>query len=220
MRPHKRNALTLEMFSALADRLEAAQDDVSVRVVVLCGAGGHYTAGHDLEDFTRWPQHPGDPVPRALHALASLSKPVVIAVHGVAMGFGATSLLHADWSVGSADARLRLPFVELGIGPEAGSSLLLASAVGGGRARGWLMRGHEFSGADAHAAGLIHELAPTAEVQARALARADELAAQDALALRDMKRLMRPASAVLHAAIDEEIAAINASLARRPVRFR
>lgn len=110
MRPHKRNALTLEMFSALADRLEAAQDDVSVRVVVLCGAGGHYTAGHDLEDFTRWPQHPGDPVPRALHALASLSKPVVIAVHGVAMGFGATSLLHADWSVGSADARLRLPF--------------------------------------------------------------------------------------------------------------
>lgn len=214
-RPEKRNAIDLPMFDALAHGLACADADDTVRAVLLCGAGDGYTAGHDLQAFTQWPQTPGDPVPRFLHALAALGKPLVIAVQGWAVGIGATSLLHADWVVAEPGAALRLPFVDLNIAPEAGSSLLLARAVGTLRARQLLLSGAPVSAQQAHTWGLVTELAPPGLLHSTAIARARELAAKPAAACRRIKHWLA-ADAEVHARIDDEIDAINkAVLARR-----
>lgn len=216
-RPEKLNALTLPMFDLLANALDQASVDSSIRAVLISGAGLHFTAGHDLKEFDKWPQTPRDPVPRAMKALASCPKPVIMAVRGVAMGFGATALLHSDWCVATADARLRFPFIDLGIGPEAASTLLLSRAVGELRARGLMLRGTEFSGADAHAIGLISEIVSSADLLRIAELRAVELAGKGAHAAQAIKRSFQPSLEQLLQAIGREVDDINSALQlRRP----
>ena len=215
-RTARRNALTLPMFAALAATLEAADADPDVRAVMLSGAGAGFTAGHDLDAFAEWPQESGDPVPAFLHALARLDKPLVVAVHGDAVGIGATLLLHADWVCCTPGARLRFPFVDLGIGPEAGSSALLPRVVGLARARRLLLGGEAFSGSQAHDWGLVTELTEPDELPATAAGRARALADKPADAFRGIKRLLaRTPDADIAPRIDEEVEFINRSLAAR-----
>lgn len=214
-RSKKRNAINFTMFESLADALTNADTDERVRAVLLCGAGDDFCAGHDLEAFAQWPQAPGDPVPRFLHALAGLRKPLVVAVQGWAVGIGATALLHADWVIASPECCLRFPFIDLGIAPEAGSSLLLARAVGSLRARQLLLEGSAIDAATAHAWGLVTELAAVDQLRASAVTRSKALAAKSPAGFGRIKDWLA-SDVQLHDRIDEEIAAINhAVLARR-----
>lgn len=213
-RTSKRNALTMTMFSALAESLALAQADEAVRAITLSGLGPNFCAGHDLSAFDSWPQGPGDPVPRFLHALADVRKPLLVGVHGSAAGIGVTMLLHAYWVIAPSDAVMKLPFVDLGIVPEAGSSLLLARAIGALRARRLLLGGDAFTGQQAHDWGLVSELAPANELATCLQHRALALAAKDTKVYGRIKALLVPAGE-LRARIDEEIDLINTCVAER-----
>jgi len=213
-RMSKRNAIDMPMFDLLARAFTTANVDDAVRAVLLCGAGDGFCAGHDLSAFDQWPQSPGDPVPRFLHALAALRKPLVIAVQGWAVGIGATSLLHADWVIAAPRASLRFPFLDLGISPEAGSSLLLARAVGSLRARRLLLSAESIDGETAQAWGLVTELQPAEALRAAAVQRAKLLAAKPSPLFKRVKDWLS-LETDLHARIDEEIAIINQAVAER-----
>jgi len=212
-RQEKRNAITLPMFRALAEslRLADARDDVSC--ILVTGAGDNFCAGHDLDSFREWPQAPHDPVPTFLHTIADVRKPVVIAVHGSAIGIAVTWLLHADWVVTSADTTFRLPFIDLGIAPEAASTMLLKDAVGLPRAKRLLLGGEKFTGVEAFGWGLVAEVVESEDVTAAGWRRARFLAAKNPLVLRQIKDWLHPAQA-FHQRIDEEVAAINAAVLR------
>ena len=213
-RPEKRNALTMPMFKAITEALKDADQRDDVRCIVVTGNGGVFCAGHDLKAFEEWPQRPHDPVPTFLHAITEVRKPVVIAAHGSAAGIGVTWLLHADWAVTSAETTFKLPFVDLGIAPEAASTLLLARAVGLPRAKRLLFGGETFTGAEAYQWGLVAELAAHAEVSARAFERATHFASKDPVILRRIKDWLHPTNECLER-IDQEVAEINEAVVRK-----
>lgn len=192
-RPEKRNALTQAMYAGLADGLDAAALDPSVRVVVIAGSGGHFTAGNDLGDFLAEP--PRDcserPVGRFLRTIANFPKPLIAAVEGVAVGVGTTMLLHCDLVYADDTARLQLVFVNLGLVPEAASSLLLPRMIGNARASELLMFGEVFSAADAERYGIVSRMVPAGQLAALVAERAATLAAKPAGALRSTKHLLR-----------------------------
>ena len=193
-RPAKKNAITTGMYAAMADALETFGSDDAVRIVTLRG-GDDFTAGNDLQDFIE-ASAAGDAaafvaVIRFLERLCDFGKPVVAAVRGNAVGIGTTMLLHADIVVAGVSARFRLPFAQLGLVPEAGSSLLLPLTVGRMRAA-WLLLAGEFVGAqEALAMGLITKVVDDDRVDETADAIAARLAELPATALRETKRLMR-----------------------------
>lgn len=204
-RPEKRNAITAAMYAALAEALAAADADPAVRVVVLTGAGDAFTAGNDLKDFAENP--PTDhtaPVFRFMSALARFQKPVVAAVNGVAVGIGTTLLLHVDTAVAGDGAKFALPFVNLALVPEFGSSLLLPRFVGVRKAQELLMTGEAFDAAAALAMGLVGAVVPADQVAARARDIALELATKPPAALRATKALLRGDQAAIEAAIAAE----------------
>lgn len=213
-RMSKRNAIDMPMFDLLARAFTTANVDDSVRAVLLCGAGDGFCAGHDLSAFDQWPQSPDDPVPRFLHALAALRKPLIIAVQGWAVGIGATALLHADWVIAAPRASLRFPFLDLGISPEAGSSLLLARAVGSLRARRLLLSAEPIDGETAQAWGLVTELQPAEVLRAAAVQRAKLLAAKPSPMFKRVKDWLSLETDLL-ARIDEEIEIINQAVVER-----
>ena len=200
-RPAKKNALTRAMYATLADTLGSAADDPAVRAVVLNGRGGVFTAGNDLGDFLMDPPSgPDSPVFRFLRAASTFPKPLVAAVEGPAVGIGTTVLLHCDLAYAAPDARFKMPFVDLGLVPEAASSLLLPRVAGPMRAAEWLLFGEAFSAEAACAAGLVNEV--VADPVAHALSRARTLAAKPPEAVRLTKALLRRADA---AAVQETI---------------
>ena len=191
-RPEKKNALTLAMYEALTAALDAAREDRSVRVVVLSGSSGSFTAGNDLFDFLADPPTGEDsPVFGFLRAVSTFPKPILAAVEGPAVGIGTTVLLHCDLVYAAPSAVFRLPFVDLGLVPEAASSLLLPQSVGPKRAAELLLFGEAFSADDAFHFGLINAVVPGDELEARVLARAEALAAKPPAALRLSKALLR-----------------------------
>ena len=120
-RPEKKNAITVAMYAAMADALETAGGDPGVRVVLIHGARDCFTAGNDLKDFLERPPHSEDsPVSRFLRGISTFAKPLVAAVNGAAVGIGTTMLLHCDLVYAAPGARFQLPFVSLGLVPEAG----------------------------------------------------------------------------------------------------
>ncbi len=146
-RPERRNALTHAMYEALAAALDRATADDAVRVVLFHGIGGHFTAGNDLGEFAASP--PADtqsPVFRFLRGLVSHEKPLVAAVEGHAVGIGTTMLLHCDLAYAAPSAKFRMPFVDLALVPEGGSSLLLPRMLGMAKAGELLLLGEGFSG--------------------------------------------------------------------------
>src|SRR5690554_711905 len=209
-RPEKRNALTMPMFTAITEALRDADQRDDVFCIVVTGNGNVFCAGHDLKAFEEWPQQPQDPVPTFLHSIADVRKPLVIAAHGSAAGIGVTWLLHADWVVTSAEAKFKLPFIDLAIANEAASSILLQRAVGLPRAKRLIFGGETFSGSDAYHWGLVAELSPSDDVKACAFERAKFLASKDPMMLRRMKDWLHPSNEY-HRRIDEEVDEINRS---------
>lgn len=191
-RPARKNAITAEMYAALADALTLAEQDAGVRVIVLAGHVDAFTAGNDLEDFMQRPPAGDDaPVFRFLRAVSTFPKPIIGAVSGLAVGIGTTVLLHCDVVYASETARFSLPFVQLGLCPEAASSLLLSQVVGTRKATELLMFGEPFDAPQALAMGLINAVVPVAELEPAVKARASRLAALPAPALRATKMLMK-----------------------------
>jgi enoyl-CoA hydratase/carnithine racemase len=196
-RPEKKNALTSAMYAAMADALERAEREDAVRVVLIHGQPGLFTAGNDLADFLNGPGDPDRPVFRFLRGIAAAPKPLVAAVSGNAVGVGTTMLLHCDLVYAGASARFQLPFVNLGLCPEAASSLLLPRLVGHQRAAELLFFGEPFDAARARDIGLVNAIHADAELMDAALASARKLASQPAASLRATKMLMKKAHAAL-----------------------
>ena len=207
----KKNAITTAMYTRLAEELEAATADDSVRVAVIQGAVEIFTAGNDLADFLNNPpvSKPGAEVPpvvRFLNAIRDFPKPIVAAVAGPAVGIGTTLLLHCDLVYAGDNAAFSLPFVNLGLCPEAGASLLLPQIVGYQRAAEKLLFGEPFSAEDALDMGLVNRVLPPTEVNAYAQAQAAKLAAKPATSLRVTKALMRQSNTeALHAVMLAEL---------------
>ncbi len=203
-RPEKKNALTRDMYAALADALDGAVSDEGVRAVVLAGDGGAFTGGNDLADFLMDPPTGADsPVFAFLRAVSTFPKPLVAAVEGAAVGIGTTVLLHCDLVYVAPSARFRMPFVDLGLVPEAASSFLLPRIAGHVRAAEWLLLGEPFGANEALAAGLVNEIVD--DPLARAVERAQALAAKPPEAVRLSKALLRrPTEAAVQSTMVEE----------------
>ena len=191
-RPDKRNALTTPMYLQLTSYLAEAEHDANVRVILFRGEGGHFSAGNDLADFLNQPPIDADsPVMKFLFAVASAHKPLVAAVEGVAVGIGTTLLLHCDLSYAARDAKFSLPFVNLGLVPEAASSLLLPQLCGHARAAELLLLGEPFSADTAKDCGIITGMTGVGEALATAEQAARKLAAKPPAALRASKALLK-----------------------------
>ena len=206
-RPEKKNALTRAMYSALAAALKQADEDPDIYAVLLTGSHECFTAGNDIADFIQQPPSDLDsPVFHFMLNLLECRKPVIAGVAGAAVGIGTTLLLHCDLVYVSADARLRMPFVNLGLCPEFGSSLILPRLLGHAKAAELLLLGERFSGEQAAAWGIANEALDSGEA---ALAKAREMALRfESLppeAVRISKQLMKaPDRELLRKVIEEE----------------
>src|SRR6185312_3838394 len=192
-RPERRNAITVAMYSALAEAIEDAASDPSLRVITFRGEGQDFAAGNDLADFlTALPRDREDiPVWRLLRAIVNCEIPMVAAVQGNCVGIGTTALLHCDLVVAEEGARFSLPFVDLGLVPEAASSLLLPRLAGRRRAARYLLLGEPFGLDEAMGIGLVsHRAEPGALVETLGELVAALLAKPPA-ALRQAQRLLR-----------------------------
>lgn len=198
-RPAKKNALTAQMYSALADAIAEADRRDDVRVVLLRGEGGNFSSGNDIGLFVNGQatEHKESTAVPFLHAVVALRKPMVACVCGHAVGIGATVLLHCDYVVASDDARIRFPFVDLGLCPEFASTLLLQQVVGRNKATEWLLLATTIPAAEAHRAGLINRVMPLETVAAEALAIAKCLASKPRQALMATRGLVREATEML-----------------------
>ncbi len=195
-RPAKKNALTAAMYAAVADALAAAQADAAIRVVVLTGAGGAFTAGNDLNDFlSNPPRGEETPVARFLRGISTFEKPLIAAVAGVAVGVGTTLLLHCDLVYAAPSARLQLPFVNLALVPEAASSLLLPRLVGHQKAAELFYFGEAFDAETAQQLGIVNAVVAEDQLLAHAQARAALLAKKAPTAMKLAKQLMRQPAA-------------------------
>jgi len=203
-RPEKKNALTAAMYATMTDTLAAAESDPGVRAILIHGARDCFTAGNDLKDFLQGPAGASQAL-RFVSALSKVGKPVVAAVGGPAVGIGTTLLLHCDLVYAAPGARFQLPFVPLGLVPEAASSLLLPRAAGYRRAAAWLLLGQAFTAAEAVTAGIVTEVVPEESLLERARTVAAALAALPPESVRLTKLLMkRPLAAEVEAQMAEE----------------
>lgn len=191
-RPEKKNALNLDMYKTLAEGLREADDDARVRVILIGGCQDSFTSGNDLADFIAAPPTDADsPVMQFLSAISAARKPIVAEVAGVAVGIGVTMLLHCDLVYAASSATFQLPFVNLGLCPEGGSSLLLPRIMGHQRAAELLLLGEMFSAEKACSVGIVTAVVPDEELSALARNRALQLAAQPPAAMRLSKSLLK-----------------------------
>lgn len=191
-RSDKKNALTADMYQALADAIAAAEFDSQVRVILIHGKADCFTAGNDLKDFLERPPHGDDsPVFQFLKRISTAEKPIVAAVGGPAVGVGTTMLLHCDLVYAATNARFQVPFVPLGLVPEAASSLLLPMVAGYQRAAEMLLLGKPFGVEKAFAAGIVTEIVAAEELIAHAREAAAGLAALPPSSVRMTKALMK-----------------------------
>ena len=194
-RIEKKNALTRGMYLGMIEALKQADADPNVRVVLITGTEACFTAGNDLVDFAN--AKPGETSPAILYlqTLAAAQKPVIAAVGGVAVGIGTTMLLHCDLVYASSDARFQLPFVNLGLCPEAGSSTLLPALMGHRKAAELLYFGEPFTAGTAHELGIVNTVLASNELLTTAMSKAQQLAEKPPAALRITKALLKRGSA-------------------------
>ena len=208
----KKNALTEAMYSALAEAMQQAASDDAVRVLVIQGDASVFTAGNDIKDFLEHPPTSTDaPVFRFLRQLVSFPKPLIAAVAGPAVGVGTTMLFHCDLVYAGDNAAFAMPFVNLGLCPEAGSSLLAPQLVGHQRAAELLLLGEPFLAETARDIGLVNRITAPTEVNALALAQAQRLASKPMSSLLETKRLLKQGQ---QAALLERVAEEAAVFAR------
>ena len=195
-RPDKKNSISKAMYAAMADALDAAVDDDTVRCVVIQGDMAIFSAGNDLGDFLEQAQGAQSmgadaPVWRFLRSISSFPKPLIAAVCGPAVGIGTTMLLHCDLVYAGDNAAFSLPFVNLGVCPEAASSLLLPQMLGYHRAAEALLLGEPFLAEAALEVGLVNRVVPPSECNALAQAQARKLASKPLTSVMQTKRLMK-----------------------------
>lgn len=202
-RPAKKNALTKAMYSDLSQALHEASQDAGTRAVIIAAEGDDFSAGNDIMDFAQGlPELRAAadledlPVFQFLKALTFFEKPLIAAVQGQAVGVGVTLLLHCDLVVASEEARLTLPFLKLGLVPEAGSTLLLPQRIGHVRAFAWMALGEAIGAHEARDLGLVNKVVPRAALDEAALDMARRVAALPPNALRQTKGFLREAEAL------------------------
>lgn len=224
-RPQKKNAITSAMYEALIEVFETAERDASVGALVLSGNGGAFTAGNDIVDFLSIATGAAGsrdarefPAWRFVSKLADFDKPLIAAVQGVAVGIGTTLCFHCDLVYAAPDARFQMPFVNLGLVPEAGSSLLAPERFGRAKAAEYLLLAEPFDAETARALGFVNDVLPEADLLAHALNKAAVLAAKPRSALLATRRLMRGDLVALKARMAEETQAFSAALASPEAR--
>ena len=189
-RPEKQNAITRDMYQFLADQLKEANGDFGVRAVLITHEGPHFTAGNDLFDFLNAPPlEPGSPVMQFLEQIHTFSKPLLAAVAGNAVGIGTTMLMHCDVVVTSPTTKFSMPFVNLGLVPEAGSSILFPRLAGYQRASQIFLTGEAFDSSYAKEIGLIAEISD--QPREKALEFATKIASQPPNAIIQTKALIK-----------------------------
>jgi enoyl-CoA hydratase/carnithine racemase len=194
-RPEKKNALTQDMYAAMAQALSQADANDTVRVITLTGTGDSFTSGNDVADFLKRDDSSSDqrPVGSFLAAIASAQKPLLAGVNGMAIGVGVTMLLHCDLVYAAEGATFQMPFTNLGVVPEAASSQLLPQMVGYHRAAELMLLGERIDARRALDIGLINAISPAAELPALLAARAAVIAAKPASSILATKALLRRA---------------------------
>ncbi|MDT7534958.1 enoyl-CoA hydratase-related protein [Sphingobium sp. SA2] len=202
-RPDKKNALTAPMYHAMTAALADASARANIAVVLFTANGDAFCAGNDLKDFMAGPEG-GAAAFAFIRAIAAFDKPIVAAVQGLAVGVGTTMLLHCDLIYAAPDARFIMPFVNLGLVPEAGSSLLAPATLGHAKAAAMLMLGEPMDAEAADRAGLVTAVVPADGLLAHARAKARILVAKPPQALATTRRLMKGDPAALTARIEEE----------------
>jgi enoyl-CoA hydratase/carnithine racemase len=191
-RPTKRNAMTSAMYVALAGIFNEAAKDENTRVVLWHGAGDSFCAGNDIEDFLKNPPGPGEsPQARLMEALVNFDKPIVVAVHGAAIGGGTTMLTHCDFIYAAEGTKFQMPFINLALVPEFGSSCSVPARIGHVRAAELISLEVPFDARRAAELGLVTQILADKDVLARATETAGKLAAKPARALQASKRLMK-----------------------------
>jgi enoyl-CoA hydratase/carnithine racemase len=193
-RPSRKNAMTSAMYIELADILEDAARDASIRVVLWHGAGDSFCAGNDIEDYLKNPPGPGEsPQARLETALVDFDKPLVAAVQGAAIGGGTTMLTHCDFVFAGQSAQFRMPFIDLALVPEFGASWLIPATIGYARAAELLLLGSQFDAERARQLRLVTLVVADHTLLQIATQTACELAAKPAGALQASKRLLKRA---------------------------
>ena len=194
-RPERRNAITVAMYAALADAIAGAAGDPSIRLIIIEGQGEDFTAGNDLADFLNELPAPGSgtdiPVWRLLRALATNQVPLIAAVHGNCVGIGTTMLFHCDFVLAEDGSRFVMPFVDLGLVPEAASSLLLPRLAGRRRAARYILLGEKFGADEALDMGLASHKVPAGQLRAALDTLVTALLAKPPEALRQTQALLR-----------------------------
>jgi enoyl-CoA hydratase/carnithine racemase len=213
-RLQKKNALTLDMYQAMAEAVGTAATNTAIRCLVIAGGPQAFCAGNDIGDFMKAAGSGslGAPILNFLHALARCEKPVVAAVNGNAVGVGTTMLLHCDYVVAGDTAKLSTPFVGLGLVPEAASSLIAPRLMGHARAFALLVMGQPLNADEAKAAGIVNAVVAAAETDAQALAVAQKIAALPPQGVLESRRLMRGSPDEIVARIDAEAEAFKVRL--------
>ena len=192
VRPERRNAITIDMYAALADAIAGAFEDGETRLITIRGEGQDFAAGNDLADFLQaQPRDEEIPVWRLLRALAECEIPIVAAVHGNCVGIGTTMLLHCDLVIADDSARFSMPFVDLALVPEAASSMLFPRLAGRRRASRYLLLAEPFGADEAMAIGLVSHRVAQGQLDAKLDAIGAALLAKPAEALRVTQRLLR-----------------------------
>ena len=208
-RPEKKNAITQDMYRAMSDAIDKAQNNPAIRCIIITGGSGVFTAGNDLEDFLKDGTSNPD-VPRAsnaakfLYSLAHNAKPIIAAVDGIAIGIGTTMLFHCDYVLASKTATFSTPFINLGLVPEGASSLLAPRAMGHQRAFAMLVMGRKLSADEAHAAGFVNVVVAPGHTEAEARKVAREICALPAEAVAISRKLLRPSPEDMTRRIDQE----------------
>jgi enoyl-CoA hydratase/carnithine racemase len=194
-RPHAKNAMTSSMYVTLADILDDAGKDERIRAVLWHGAGDSFCAGNDIEDFLKNPPGPGEsPQARLMNALVNFEKPLIAAVQGAAIGGGTTMLTHCDFVYAGESAKFQMPFINLGLVPEFGSTYSVAMRIGHVRAAELILLGLPFDARRAAELGFVTRIVPDEKLLATATETAQKLAEKPAGALQACKRLMKRSS--------------------------
>src|SRR3984885_3329114 len=205
-RPTKKNAMTSSMYAKLADVFNNAAKDERTRVVLWHGAGDSFCAGNDIEDFLNNPPGPGDsPQAQLMNALVDFDKPLIAAVHGVAIGGGTTMLMHCDFVYAAENTKFQMPFINLALLPEFGSSWSIPARIGHIRAAELILLGLPFDARRAAELGFVTHVVPDQNLMTTATEAARKLAAKPARALQASKRLLkRPFREQIKAAMEAE----------------
>ncbi|MBQ9056438.1 enoyl-CoA hydratase-related protein [Rhodococcus sp. (in: high G+C Gram-positive bacteria)] len=201
-RPGKLNAFDSEAYVEMADAVIDAEQDVSVRAVVITGAGGVFTSGNDLQDFAEGPE--AQEWLRMLQSISAADTPIIAAVEGFAIGIGTTLLLHCDLAYAGRSTMFAMPFVKLGLSPEGASSLLLPHVAGAKGASELLLLGEKFDTSDAQTFGLINRVVDDGAALTRAIAAAEAISKSPQDSVRLTKRLLRRNRTLVESVLIEE----------------